>query len=409
MVKNPPIKYFFAYLPILFISPTIQQYDYLTVIIYFLAIFSFFYYGRSIDRFFYILLGAILTLLVLQAYKFGNFSVRSFIGIVFLWLVPYFVLKALGLKIIDYFIKILYFLAVISLILWSLCNISEPIHLFLFKIVDFLGTDPESGECLIIYNLEHHRPNDILFMRNAGPFAEGGIFSCYLIVALVINTIYVKKLLEKKNIVFIFSIITTMSTAGYVALFLFISLFYLLKRNIMTRLVLFPISLFIGWIAFSKLPFMEEKIQSQYESQNKMSLNRNVRVGRFHSALVSLKIIKKNPIIGKGLYRKDRFLSRREEEIGITGTSNGVVDFALKYGLVIWVVYFYLFYIALKRLCLLNSFNLEFAFLGIIPIVVTGLAQTPFASPFFAILVYYGYYSYYLGNYNMNVKDGNIQ
>ena len=58
-----------------------------------------------------------------------------------------------------------------------------------------------------------------------------------------------------------------------------------------------------------------------------MELDEGPRMGRFQSARVGIEIIKQSPIAGKGIYREDRFLSKEEEEIGITGSLNGVIDF----------------------------------------------------------------------------------
>ena len=119
---------------------------------------------------------------------------------------------------------------------------------------------------------------------------------------------------------------------------------------------------------------------------------KDVRVGRFQSAIVGMEIIRQNPIAGKGIYRKDRFLSKEEEEIGITGSLNGVIDFGSRYGLIIWFIYFTSMYLSIKYYIKNNSLNPKLTVFYFIPLIVTGLAQVPFYSPVFIILVYLFYY-----------------
>jgi len=237
-------------------------------------------------------------------------------------------------------------------------------------------------------------------MKNAGPFNEGGNYSCYLILSLVLNTILTGKLFEKKNNIFIISILTTSSTAGYIGLFLFLVIFFYSKNKIGYKILILPAIAFFSLQLYSDIPFLKQKIESQIDSQMSMDKNANVRIGRFHSAIISLSIFKENPIIGKGLYRKDRFISNEEELIGVTGTSFGIIDFAVKYGIIAWIAYFVFLYLSLSLLSIHVGYSKIFGYFSIVPILAIGMAQIPFTHPAFIIIVFIGYYQYLIKKKN---------
>lgn len=390
--KNNKFAYFLAYVSFGIVNPTFQQYEFFPILLLAFLTFLFFFRKQSFDKLFYLVVFSLFILLIGQAVTFGHFTFRSFAGRYLIWLIPYFIIRHVQIKYFRLFVNTLYVFSIIGLFFWVIVNLSPGIYNFLLNLVKSLGTDPISGESFIIYNLDHHRPGDLFFMKNPGPFNEGGMYACYLILALVINTFHTNKLWEKKNIIFAISILTTTSTAAYIAFFLLILVYYFSKQNLSSRLIILPVALILSYYAYTGLPFLSDKITKQFEEQSEMEMGERPRVGRFYSAKVGIELIKQNPLTGIGLYREDRFLSKEEEEIGITGSTNGVIDFATKYGLVFWFFYFSAMYLSLKKYAVYNSFQPPYIILFLLPLLATGSAQDPFNSPVYIILAYQYFY-----------------
>ena len=77
----------------------------------------------------------------------------------------------------------------------------------------------------------HYKFEGIEYFRNCGPFWEPGAFAGYIILALIF-ILRDFKLMNKKIIsVLIFSLLTTVSTTGYLCLFVVIFI-YLIKKKI---------------------------------------------------------------------------------------------------------------------------------------------------------------------------------
>ena len=142
---------------------------------------------------------------------------------------------------------------------------------------------------------------------------------------------------------------------------------------------------------YKSLSFLDQKVSTQFEEQTETE-HGQARYGRVYSARMSLLQIREYPLAGIGLYEEDRYLSKEEKEIGISGSSNGVVDFALKHGIIVWFLYFMGLFVSLKRYCLYYGNSPSDAKLYMLPIIAVGFAQNPFNSPVYFILVYVFYY-----------------
>lgn len=307
---------------------------------------------------------------------------------------PYFIIRILGVKYWRFYINIIYFFAIISLIFWGLQNISNSFTNLLVNISSSLKLDPISNESIIIYNVEFHRATDILgLMKNAGFTAEGGVYSCVLIVALFINSIYSKQLLNKKNIVFIISLLSTNSTAGYAALGVYLIGTSLLFPQKSYKFILFPISALLFYMAIIQLPFMVDKVSKYYQQEMRIyeTTTNPSRIGRFLSARVDLDIIAEYPLWGRGIHKEARYQTILEEEIGYSNSYLGIVGLASRYGLIIWILYFYYLFIFLKKIAVYNKINKFYPIFFLIAILAVATGQNPFTSPPFLILSYLGF------------------
>lgn len=190
--------------------------------------------------------------------------------------------------------------------------------------------------------------------RNSGMFWEPGAFAGYLVLALLF--LMGKKGRNRKipiivPTVLIVSLMTTLSTTGYLAFFV-IALIYVQQSDYIKRgrwrLVFVPMSLVIitivGVYTYQTVPFLQEKIDSQQrKSINEEGDYYKNRIGNFY---LDLEILKGRPLFGWS----PRHTTRGEgvEEI-VSGQGNGLSGFAVKYGVVGLSIFLYLTYLGFVR------------------------------------------------------------
>ncbi|MDP4267290.1 MAG: O-antigen ligase family protein [Bacteroidota bacterium] len=264
----------------------------------------------------------------------------------------------------------------------------------------------------IIFTWEEY--NQYGFLRNSGNYTEPGSFQEFLNVALMLNIVLSGKLINKKNIIFIVAIITTQSTGAYVTLFCIIVTYIIIKSKFIITAISVPLILLLSLTVYEKAPFLKEKIESQYNTQSKKSPRKYK--GRFMSAFLDLKDFQKNPIFGRGLIKQTRFENYRENDVEFL-RYNGTTDFLVKVGGIGFIIYFYLMYKSLRRLCLLNNFNMFFAFAIIVFLLINGFGQSIFFThiciglTIFTLVFSYSsnleFYKKLNGNINKNIKDEN--
>ena len=156
---------------------------------------------------------------------------------------------------------------------------------------------------------------DVL-VRNWGPFREPGVFQLFIVVAVIYELFRKKKSNWIKLVVFIFAIITTFSTTGYIALGVVILAVVLMNKNNMSigqrRLLIGVVIVFVLLILylsiFTDLIIKSDgygsvfgKILGSYES-----LSYNTRMA---SIWTNIKIFFENPIFGKGITYVDNHYS----------------------------------------------------------------------------------------------------
>lgn len=393
--KNYKKEYFLTYLSIAMLNPTIAYYNFFHVIFTVIVVYEFYRIRLKIDKLF---LGTLLFLnfiSIAQAITFGTFTTTSYLGVFLTFLMPYFIARIMGNRYWHFYINIVYYLAIISLIFWSLQNISDSFTNLLFNISSSFKLDPISNESVIIYNLEFWRPSLTLgLLKNAGFTAEGGLYSCVLILALFFNSIYSKKLLNKKNLIFIISLLSTNSTAGYAALGIYLIGTSLSFSQKSYKIILLPISVVLFYLAIVQLPFMFDKVSKYYQQEMEIyhtTVNPS-RVGRFLSARVDLDIIVRYPIWGQGIHKETRYRTLLEEQTGYSNSYLGIVGLASRYGLITWILYFYYLFIYLIKFISMNNINKIYSIFFLLSILAVATGQNPFFYPPYFILAYLGYY-----------------
>jgi predicted membrane protein len=103
--------------------------------------------------------------------------------------------------------------------------------------------------------------------RNCGFVWEPGGFAMIIILGMILNWLKNGVSIDKKSVVYAIALITTFSTAGYLALFVLIIALYIKKINLVNSLV---IIVFFGVFGASiyNLGFMSDKINTNIEAYN---------------------------------------------------------------------------------------------------------------------------------------------
>ena len=76
--KNNKFAYFLPYVSFGIVNPTFQQYELLPILFFGFLLFAFFMQKKSFDKLFYVIVFILLALLAVQAFNFGNFTIKKF-------------------------------------------------------------------------------------------------------------------------------------------------------------------------------------------------------------------------------------------------------------------------------------------------------------------------------------------
>lgn len=225
-------------------------------------------------------------------------------------------------------------------------------------------------------------PHGGVFYRNSGPFWEPGGYVCFLILALIFNIIISRTIFKRKNLIFFIAIITTFSTAGYIALIFLVIGYLIIQRKLFNYLILLPVFVFISYISFTTLDFLKDKIILNYEKTITSNIETTART-RFVSTLLDLKDIKDNPIIGKGRSLKTRHGISASEFSYLEHRNNGITGLTVRYGIPFFLFYFYLIFKSFKDILTIQMLPHIFAYFILMTIILLGSSQGLFEKPIF--------------------------
>lgn len=228
------------------------------------------------------------------------------------------------------FIKLVYWLCLISLPLFAFQLISFD-TLFplnnLFGAPSTRGLEPNSNS--ILFNLQ-----TIHKFRNSGFMWEPGAFAAVIVLALL----FAFKFYDHFNLqkyIFIFCILTTFSTTGYIATFIIFIYFSYQKLKSVSLFLTLPLC-----IVLLNVNFVTKKIQDQLNDiEDELLLTQfsgeyNIHLNRFASFYVDYNTFIENPIIGMGVdvYSTGKNVFYKEYDENVVRTS-GLMLSLVKVGL----------------------------------------------------------------------------
>lgn len=217
-------------------------------------------------------------------------------------------------ELIESYLRLVSFLAVISLLFYFAINIYGIPSNWMINLVK-IGDSYEQFRSIILYSIRL-----IDSKRNSGLFWEPSIFASYLVFALQLELFFTERINKKRTLVFIITIMSTLSTGGLIVLI--ITVFMWLWRNKKTNYIAFFFSLFLVFVTWLGIDYLEKWLLSvNYSlfikifdfSKNKSSMS------RIYSIITNVEIWKRSPLLGVGQVGVDELY--REVSLGVVPLS----------------------------------------------------------------------------------------
>jgi len=344
---NTIIDYFMV-LALVFVSGNIVFLNRISLFtVFILATGLFFYRKIKFDTTFVYFLVGLTVIFIFQIFKFDFFPAFTYAGFYIRILIAYFILKSV-VDFPDKFVKIMYYIAIISFIFFIPILLIPGFSDFLINHLVFYAKIEDGTQARFsIMGLYTIVPGYDL--RNSGAFWEMGAFAGYSILALVINYLKKPELNNKINIVLILAILTTQSSTGYITFLIFLTFVFNREvKNILLKSILAFSMLFVGYIAYTNLDFLGEKIEMQFEAARTLINSPNLEgenTDRFTTILKDWRDYEGHEIIGRGIHDHTRFTSMYDsEEVEDNIRTVGSTDIIVRIGLPLFLWMLFLMY-----------------------------------------------------------------
>lgn len=358
-----------------------------------LTLFVFIARDEKIDNAFLYFTIAFVLVFSIHIFKFGYIDfreAREYIKIFY----AYIFIKLVYKDFFKIYTDIIYKLAIISLPLYVLQLIDYQLMKSIIGIIEnnisFLNYREGWYENLFIFTL-----NDQGMYRNSGFAWEPKGFGTFLTLAFFFQLILNKfRFFDKKTIVYLIAIATTLSTATYSIFLLGVLLFYIYNKPSATQIVSFVLVVPLIIIAFTQLDFMQEKIVHEYETKDKFAgyvtdtkfKGESRSLGRFGSFIVDYADIKKEPLFGYGLFSEER---TRYSVMGVKLVRvNGFSDLMAKIGFFGMFLYIIFLFYSFKQIA--KRYKFKGYFILPISIIITSFGSAILLKPLYLALFCYG-------------------
>jgi hypothetical protein len=310
------------------------------------------------------LIAFIYALIVVQGLVFNGFSLAAVYLPIVIFYVPYLIYKIIGISYFKYFVNVLFVIALYTTPLWLAQSIFSPFDSYLQDLIEksFSWGLSASPRSLLLFTPAW---DDYMFSekygvyRNSGLFHEPGAYGVFLNIGILMNTFITGKMFDKKNKVFIFCLLTTFSTAGYITFFILFAFFLLrAKLNPVLKTLVVLAFLFISYNTYQEEEFLQSKVESQFESQSDAAQYNlgayTAQSGRFFAFFTSLDLFLKNPFTGRGIIyaTSEKASGEMHEEASYT---YGFIGLLATYGAFFGLLYLLNIYKGLKHIASISA------------------------------------------------------
>jgi hypothetical protein len=351
----------------------------------------FIYEKHSIEKFIIYYSLFFFIIFMTQAIYYSVFEPWKVLAYMSRIIYAYFVFRILGKNIGKYYVNIIYVFTIISFLFYfPTLFFPTAVNSFLesiAEIVNYFQLNPPGRTHIIIYTFGEEYSETSGFVssaipRNSGPFWEPGGYGVFLILAMIFELVEKKKFFTKKNIVFLLALITTLSTASFVALFVLIAFYLIMSDNSFKALYIGSL-IIIAFVVYANAFFLTGKIERDVNVGNYKSL-KDIPRNRFVSAQLDLMDFIDYPIIGRGRYEATRFDTKESKnDQFLNHRNNGTTNLLVEFGFFGFIVFFGTMYQSFRNFCIINKWKISFAVLLTIIVLVLGFSQMIFNKPLF--------------------------
>ena len=372
----------------------------------------FIYKKQKVDLFIIVYSLIYFAIFMAQVFWFSVDEPNIILGYFFRIIYAYMTIKIIGEKIVDYYINIIFFFSIISLLFFipyifypeqfdqlfrSLSELVEPFQ------IDTPGRD---HFILYTYGLEYEDVDGDSaksLIRNSGPFWEPGGYGIFLTIAILFEMIKKHRFFTKKTIVFLIALLSTLSTGAFFVFFIVVISYIILNPTIL-RIILLVLFSVLSMSIYSKLFFLSEKVNDQ--SSYNYSLKYAPR-SRFVCAQLDWNDFVSNPILGRGRFESTRFDVKVDDTVSnINHRNNGTTNLLVEFGFFGFAAFFYFMYLSFARLCKVYRYKIQFAIIFTFIIIALGFSQKIFQKPFFIGLSFMFLAAYKKEDVELDLNDG---
>lgn len=299
-------------------------------------------------------MGGFITLMVMQYLILPHVSIPANINFLFKLYLAFLVVVFLQYSFRYAYLRVIYCLALISLLFFSIQIVLGPI-----------GVDFDRYKTLFVYNTISTGSG---LIRNSGMFWEPGAFQGFIMIVplLYLNNLkYLWNNYRKECVILTITLFTTQSTTGYIAFAVLLS-YALITSELpfATKTIMLLFIALIIIMSFSYFSFLGDKISTEYEATVKLKEN-ELTWSRMGSFYLDYQNIIKNPIIGNGFLMEMRYGPLGKY---LKGISNGFTGSINMFGIVAMICYYACVFKKLLNYSLLQ----KIIFLVIIIILLNG-------------------------------------
>lgn len=385
------LSYLLLYFFIAFTSvPFFVGNEYL-VMFFGISLMLFVFKGQRIDRFIVYYSLIFLLIFCVQSLFFSVLELNIILAYLLRILYAYFTIRLIGKEIAKYYVNIIYFFTIISLIFFLPtlvfpAFVNDTLEQVASYIKPFELHDPGRKHIIIYtFGLEYFNDDGLVsstLPRNSGPFWEPGGFGVFLILAMMFEMIRAGKFFTKKNLVMLAGVISTLSTGAFFSVF-FLVVFYLLTYRTPARIISLIAFVAVSVFVYANTFFLKEKVTGHIASSSNVSLANAPRT-RFVSAQLDLIDFFNNPLLGRGRFEQTRFDVREpDDEILLNHRTNSTTNMLVEFGMFGFLTFFIYMYRSFRALCISCHFKASFAFYAVIIVIIMGFYEMILIKPFF--------------------------
>jgi hypothetical protein len=144
----------------------------------------------------------------------------------------------------------------------------------------------------------------------------------------------------------------------------------------------------MGYTYFKELPFLGEKVTTQFEEAKEDDVGGNTR---FKSARLDFEEFLDSPLAGEGRFKE---INSNADAETIHGSkeyrNNGTTRLLAEFGFFGFLTYFLFYLKSIKKYCFSQNINLKISYIILLVFIMIGFSQVIFTKPFFFSFCFLG-------------------